>query len=1375
MMQDSAAEKAKWDDFYRDLPLVDPDPETEVFNRRFVTLVDELLPGGGKVLEAGSGAGWQSLALSQTGRFDVTLLDFSPLALDYARRAFAAAGAQARFEPGDLAESAHPEYDLVFNAGVFEHYSLDEQARLLRGMASRSRNYVMVLVPNRRCYWYWVWRGHMASSGQWPWGRETPLADLGEVFAAAGLQLLGHCTLGEATTEYFIRTLAGVGSPLSEEILAVHRSPVVPVEEKGYLTAALGCVGDAVAPPGDSWTRPRGNGAGAIASDEMRSALMDALSLRLAAERRLTAALEREKAADAARSSVEAALAAERAAREALDIRLGEHQRGLDTGFAALGAQLTALERVEQQLGGLQAAASETEQARASLAASESRLSEAENRLTAAEARERDTAARLLASDAKLRQTEAGLAETAQRLRAAESNLSQAEDQLAAVRQELAAHQEQARQLAAEAEAERDRVSEREAAWNKRREDLVQTRDDAIRSASEWAYQNERLTAKLLEAVEHSTDLESQLREARNAHATLLSRADSLRKQTLAGLATLSADLDAKLAAYRSQRAWRVMLGIREAYSKLIRGEGGGALAALRLPFQWLSGSHDLSKYELPFPDPWRFAPDGLQRPLGEALPAAVAPVKPRKFDIVILSIVDFEFRFQRPQQIAVRMAERGHRVYWLSPTRQPTPGGPPFEIMPLREGLWELHIPGVPVDLYGGHLTNEIVDRMMSGLEPFFREHRISESFAYLQFPFWRRLALRMRERLGSLVLYDMMDDWQHWSTPPLIGEPVLADERKLIGETDVFVVTSRAFAERHKENQPPPLLAPNGADFDFFHQGESAGWLSTKPRPIIGYFGAISTWFDVELMTAVVKLRPSYSFIFIGQVHEVDPAEMRAAPNAEFLGERNYRELPSYLADFDVCLIPFRINKVVEGVDPVKMYEYFSQGKPVVATPMRELEHLHDILYLAGTPEEFAQALDRALSEPPGLASKRIDFAKKNTWAARTSLLLDAVEKATPMVSILVVTYNSEEFLDPFLDSIERNTTYPNYEVVLVDNNSTDGSARLLRQRASADTRLRVFDLKENLGFAGGNNLAAREARGEWLLILNPDTIVTPGWIGRLMAPFRAQNPSAGPIGMTAPVTNFSGNETKIDYSYGDLAGMEAFALTLARDKRGETMPLDCVPLLCSLFPRKLWDEVGELDERYTVGMFEDDDFCLRVRRAGYGIVTAEDCFLHHFGNGSFKKLDPAESLRIFNQNRARFESKWGVEWQPHRLRPGVRPVSEEPPMLVREFIAAGAMPQEDAPWAPVLTKLHPPRARAGEPFQLQPNGHYAIAVECERATPYTFIQFGVEKLPTSYAGPRMLTALVRPELTVHAGEVPVRLVSDLGASEPLPFTIE
>jgi GT2 family glycosyltransferase len=337
------------------------------------------------------------------------------------------------------------------------------------------------------------------------------------------------------------------------------------------------------------------------------------------------------------------------------------------------------------------------------------------------------------------------------------------------------------------------------------------------------------------------------------------------------------------------------------------------------------------------------------------------------------------------------------------------------------------------------------------------------------------------------------------------------------------------------------------------------------------------------------------------------------------------------------------------------------------VVATDMKELAQCGDLLYIGHGAEDFAAKLDIALHEDASLSARRIEFAQRNTWGARVDQLEAAARGATPLVSVLVVTHNSEEFVQPCLDSILRNTAYPDYEVILLDNASGDGTVKLLRDYSRRSERFRLVELGENTGFAAGNNRAVAEARGDHLIFLNVDTVVTPGWVHGLLEHIR-KDPS---IGLICPVTNFAGNEAKLNVSYKDVESMEAFAADRTRAQRGRDSDVRAAAFFCALTPRAVWERVGQLDETFGMGMFEDDDFAVRVRRAGWRVVVAEDCFVHHFGQGSFSKISPAVYERVFEENRKRFEEKWNQPWQPHRVREGVRPPFEEERFTPETFV--------------------------------------------------------------------------------------------------------
>ncbi len=278
-------ERRKWDSFYAQLPLASETDSARRFNREFTDLVQALLSDGAATLEAGCGAAQQSLALARLNRFQVEVADFSTEALKHARRAFGAAGLEFVSHVENVFETGQPRYDLVFNAGVLEHYTLSEQAKFLRGMASRSNRYVLALVPNRQCYWYWIWRIRGAKQGHWPFGKECPAVDLREAYQAAGLHYLGQTFLGRAWTEDLLDNVVGIDENLRDDLRGIHRSAIVEPAQACYLVAGLGSVIEEDKPVPAPWQTYAGTDGTRL--NELTAALADLLALRLSADARI--------------------------------------------------------------------------------------------------------------------------------------------------------------------------------------------------------------------------------------------------------------------------------------------------------------------------------------------------------------------------------------------------------------------------------------------------------------------------------------------------------------------------------------------------------------------------------------------------------------------------------------------------------------------------------------------------------------------------------------------------------------------------------------------------------------------------------------------------------------------------------------------------------------------------------------------------------------------------------------------------------------------------------------------------------------------------------------------------------------------------------
>jgi GT2 family glycosyltransferase/glycosyltransferase involved in cell wall biosynthesis len=614
-------------------------------------------------------------------------------------------------------------------------------------------------------------------------------------------------------------------------------------------------------------------------------------------------------------------------------------------------------------------------------------------------------------------------------------------------------------------------------------------------------------------------------------------------------------------------------------------------------------------------------------------------------FDIICFSIIDWSFRWQRPQQLLSQFAEAGHRVFIFKTTAFLAQGAAPFQIEQVRENVWEVTIaPPVMFDVYSGTIDPATIAWFPSLFDSMRRELNIVSAVSIVQVATWREVAEEAQQRLGWKLVYDCMDEWD--SFPGMKPQLLVAEER-LVAEADLVTVSARRLFEKWHGRNARVVLVRNATDFEHFATPTSERFLGDVKHPIVGYFGAIAAWFDVDLLARAASQRPDCSFVVIGGVFDVNVDALTKLPNVHLLGQQPYARMPGYLRDFDVCMIPFVVNEITAATDPVKFYEYISLGKPVVSSYMPELEPFADLLYLANDEEDFLRKLDLALSEnDSALRTRRVEVARENTWPARAAVTLNAIRDAHEKVSILIISYNNSELTRACMESVLQNSMHPNIELIVVDNASKDGSAEMLE--ALRDDRVRVLLNRENVGFAAANNQALRLATGTRFVLLNNDTVVPRGWLPRMLR--HLEDPQ---VGLVVAVTNFSGNESRIAVPYDTMDEMLPFADDYMREHEGQRFDIRVAAMYCVGMRRDVYETVGLLDEQFAIGMFEDDDYSHRVRLAGFRVICAEDVFVHHIGQASFSKLSRDEYDRLWKRNQAYFEEKWGVGWEPHQGR--------------------------------------------------------------------------------------------------------------------------
>jgi glycosyltransferase involved in cell wall biosynthesis len=359
-------------------------------------------------------------------------------------------------------------------------------------------------------------------------------------------------------------------------------------------------------------------------------------------------------------------------------------------------------------------------------------------------------------------------------------------------------------------------------------------------------------------------------------------------------------------------------------------------------------------------------------------------------------------FLWQRPHQIAARLASRGNKVLYF---QNPIFLHPTIIVKRSTKNTISKKIE-VTENL---HVTNLF-------LLPFLGKLRvISEKLGLLLFKlqlrrcgfkpdvaiFYSYTYVFLLETLKSMnvkIIYDCIDDFSSFSDVSDISK-VLEEEKTLITESSFVVATSKPLLKKISKINPKCLYVPNAADFNHIHEAVKVGEIPREIKnlnhPIIGFIGAVRDWIDVDLICKLADLHPGYSFLLIGPVN-FGLEKLEKHSNIKLVGAKSYRVLPRYLACMDVCLIPFKINKLTLASNPIKLYEYLAAGKPVVSTALPEVcENASGLVYIARDEEDFIRKVEEAVKEAESpnkeLIMRRINFAKENSWEKR----IETIEK--------------------------------------------------------------------------------------------------------------------------------------------------------------------------------------------------------------------------------------------------------------------------------------------------------------------------------------------------------------------------------------------
>ena len=248
--------------------------------------------------------------------------------------------------------------------------------------------------------------------------------------------------------------------------------------------------------------------------------------------------------------------------------------------------------------------------------------------------------------------------------------------------------------------------------------------------------------------------------------------------------------------------------------------------------------------------------------------------------------------------------------------------------------------------------------------------------------------------------VVYYCVDEWSAFT---FLDPKLMQDmEEGLIGQSDLVITTATALYESKKHLNKHTYLIPHGVDSEFFGRARLettpvAPQLAGLSKPVIGFWGLIHEWIDQELLWEAATLRPDWSFVLVGKVG-VDCSRLKGVPNIHLLGPHSYESLAGFAKGFTAAILPFKVNRLTNNVNPIKLREYLAAGLPVVSTALPEVQPYADVVRIATTPDAFVRALDAAVQDTSQEAvDKRIASVGQETWQAKVELISSLMDKVS------------------------------------------------------------------------------------------------------------------------------------------------------------------------------------------------------------------------------------------------------------------------------------------------------------------------------------------------------------------------------------------
>ena len=372
--------------------------------------------------------------------------------------------------------------------------------------------------------------------------------------------------------------------------------------------------------------------------------------------------------------------------------------------------------------------------------------------------------------------------------------------------------------------------------------------------------------------------------------------------------------------------------------------------------------------------------------------------------NIICISSIDWDFIWQGHQEIMSTLAREGNRVIFIENTGVRAPGIRDIGRIRKRIKNWFRGVKGIRKEAENLYVFSPLIlpfpysavarwinkRLILSSLKRWMRVMDFNDPVVWTFLP--TGLSLDIIDSLVTkLVIYYCIDSFTASSRS---AGKVKKPEINLLKKADLVFVTSRALHAHCSEYSDRVHIFPFAVNFAKFQKARLNDLslpdeLRKNKHPMIGYVGGIHKWIDQDLVKFAAEELPECSFIFVGPL-QASTSLLSGLKNVHFLGGKDHEQLPSFIKEFDACIVPYALSEYTKNVYPTKLNEYLAMGKAVVSTNLPEIEAFNkennDIVYISDSKEKFSESIRQALSNNSHESiNRRVDVARKNSWENR------------------------------------------------------------------------------------------------------------------------------------------------------------------------------------------------------------------------------------------------------------------------------------------------------------------------------------------------------------------------------------------------------